>query len=74
MKAAVFSILILEMSCHISLVTGTGPGTVWIGTMQSEIQGGEGLFGPILEAGYHRTISLGKKYTNNVLKFLKIEV
>lgn len=74
MKAAVFLILILEMSCHISLVTGTSHATVWIGTMQSEIQGGEGLLGPILEAGYHRTTSLGKNYANNVLKFLKIEV
>ena len=35
MKAAVFLILILEMSCHISLVTGTSHATVWIGTMQS---------------------------------------
>ena len=42
--------------------------------MQSEIQGGEGLLGPILEAGYHRIISLVKKYANNVLQFLKIEV
>lgn len=74
MTAAVFSALILEVSRRISLVTGTNPATVWIGTTQSEIQGGEGLLGPILEAGYHRTVSLGKTYANDVLKFLKIEV
>lgn len=74
MTAAVFLALILEMSCHISLVTGTSPAAVWIGTTQSEVQGGEGLLGPILEAGYHRTVSLGKTYANNVLQFLKIEV